>query len=175
MALTNEVTLGLHLGAGASDGYLVSAENVLDETKEQTVQATLDDMYDKSEVDAKIAASGTFDSSQYYTKTEVDAKDEAILNPITITEGSGSVNINSSKTIGLYNVGLIIPTAEYDITTSDGIINIPSNLAVEWNVTIGRGSLTIGSTTIDEAILSALKTIADKINAGYSVVFVANS
>ena len=39
--------------------------------------------YNKSEVDAKITASGTFDGSQYYTKTEVDTKVNDLTSKIT--------------------------------------------------------------------------------------------
>lgn len=47
--LTNVVTLGLHLGAGASDGYLTSAEYIIDETnstdtKTQSIQTTIDNI-----------------------------------------------------------------------------------------------------------------------------------
>lgn len=42
--LENQVALGLHLSAGASDGYLTSAEYIYDETKQQSIQATIDEI-----------------------------------------------------------------------------------------------------------------------------------
>lgn len=45
-------------------------------------KADASDTYTKSEVDAKITASGTFDSTQYYTKTEVDAKETTLTEAV---------------------------------------------------------------------------------------------
>lgn len=44
--LESKVNLGLHLGAGASDGYILEAQTVLDGTLEQSVQTTLDNLAD---------------------------------------------------------------------------------------------------------------------------------
>lgn len=158
--LTNQVALGLHLSAGASDGYLVSAADILDETKSQTVQATLDDIYSKSEVDAKIANGGTFDSSQYYTKTEVDGK-------------FGNLTIDSEITSGTTT-----------ITTTDSHIEIPDPVTLSGDVILGGddnttvqidGLVEINGVQLTNATLAALKTIADKIAEGYSVVFVKDT
>jgi len=43
--LENLVALGLHLSAGASDKYLTSAEYVFDESKEQSIQQSLDALF----------------------------------------------------------------------------------------------------------------------------------
>lgn len=42
--LLNPTSLGMHLSAGAGDGMLTSAEYVFDETREQSVQDTLDEL-----------------------------------------------------------------------------------------------------------------------------------
>lgn len=44
-SLENQVALGLHLSAGASDGYITSAEYILDEKKVQTVQESLNALF----------------------------------------------------------------------------------------------------------------------------------
>lgn len=44
-SLENQVALGLHLSAGASDGYITSAEYILDENKVQTVQESLNALF----------------------------------------------------------------------------------------------------------------------------------
>lgn len=153
MALSNEVTLGLHLGAGASDGYLVSAENVQDATKSQTVQKTLDDIYSKSEVDAKVAASGTFDSSQYYTKTETDAKFGDITIDGSVIEADNNIMVAANGNGSTLTLG-----GEQVVITADALtLNMGATIAFTKNM------------------VSALAEIADKIADGYSVVFVKNS
>lgn len=46
-SLSNPSKLGLHLSAGASDGFLTSANFILDETLNQSIQTTLDDLRTK--------------------------------------------------------------------------------------------------------------------------------
>lgn len=43
--LSNPVKLGLHLVAGAADGYLMSADQIVDETRSQNVQTALDALF----------------------------------------------------------------------------------------------------------------------------------
>lgn len=59
------------------DGKLSELETNI-ETNSDTKYYPKTETYNKSEVDAKVAASGTFDASQYYNKSEVNAKVNAI-------------------------------------------------------------------------------------------------
>lgn len=47
--LSNQVALGLHLSAGASDNMLTSAVYVYDETRAQGIQESLDSLYNSAD------------------------------------------------------------------------------------------------------------------------------
>lgn len=48
MKLSNPQAVGIHLRAGAADGYITSADQLVDETRGQSIQATLDELHEKS-------------------------------------------------------------------------------------------------------------------------------
>lgn len=53
--LSNKVILGLHLAAGASDGYLASATDILNESADQSVETTLNSLKDSTVNGKKVS------------------------------------------------------------------------------------------------------------------------
>ena len=89
--------------------------------------------YDKETIDQKITDSGTFDPTQYYTKTQSDAKYLTEHQPLktingNVISGSGNIEISSNNVIELTQAEYdAIPDADKDldafyiITDAEGI------------------------------------------------------
>jgi hypothetical protein len=62
MKLSNPQSVGIHLRAGAADGYITSADQLVDETRGQSIQKTLDEL-----------AAGASGEKEYASAEDIDA------------------------------------------------------------------------------------------------------
>lgn len=100
--------LGLHLSAGAADGFLTSAHYVFDETAEQSIQKTIDELRQGGAGIADVYVNG------------VSVVDENKIAKITLP------NVSIELTEG--NLDDIISEGYYFADESDNITNKPSGV-----------------------------------------------
>lgn len=77
-------------------GYLTSHQdisNLATKAEVEAVSSTLDNYYNKDEVDAKIADAGSIDLTGYYTKTETDSKISEAMDGVLKYEGDGDISV----------------------------------------------------------------------------------
>lgn len=122
--LDNEVALGLHLSAGASDKYLTSAEYIYDETKGQKLQTTIDAL-----------GTGSGLSDNYASILNSLATNQTIINGDPL-EGQGNWVDSDFATALLEVVNYTLPVATDSVlggikvgdnlSISDGVLSVPA-------------------------------------------------
>lgn len=147
-ALTNEMYVNELVIAAAFNDINDRVTELSGRTVDLSNYYTKDEVYNKIEVDAKIASGGTFDPTNYYTKNDCDTKFETITNvealsSATMTLSSATHNkiiaLSAATTALSSNLNTLSSATHNKITSLSGVVSALSEVAITA-ITVNGGS-----------------------------------
>lgn len=123
------------------------------------LKADKSDTYTKAEVDKKVSDSGTFDSTQYYTKTEVNAIETA-LKAVATADANGMMSSTDYTKLAGIEEGATktVVDSALDSSSTNPVENkaVQAALATKVDAVSGKGLSTNDYTTTEKTKLAGI-------------------